>query len=412
VLGTLRPVNDVAASAEPRHDTREESVVPPLVYFHALGPPLPGGTPVILHRLLSGLFPPEVVTFTDVVQRPKVREGGARVLPGPYRYFLKIPPWNRLLIYRWPFGLANALLAVFAGVRAGFLARRSGAGWVLSVADEGFSPIGGAVAARVAGLPHLIWVFDLWQENALTDVERWIAARVERTIWRDARAIVSHTEKMSEHYARKHGVRCRVLPTPIDLQSPSGGDPPSRRSAPPYEVLSGGAVYWAQEEALARLARVCADDEFHLTVLGDAAALARKGIEADAIEPPLPQLEFQRRVRDADLLFLGLSFDSIAPDIVRTATPARLVDYMASGRPLLVHAPPDSHVACYAREEDFAEVVDVADDGALAAGLRAVLADPERSSMRARRAQRLVAERHDLRRVRDGLLSILDETRS
>jgi glycosyltransferase involved in cell wall biosynthesis len=388
--------------------------VPPLVYFHAIAPPHGGGTPWIMYRLLTGLFPPEVVAFTDVRLRSAVRAGGERVLPGEYRYFLRIPPWNRFAIYRWPFGIANALLAVAAGARAGLTARRRRAGWVLSVADEGFTPIGGAVAARIAGVPHVIWVFDLWEENLLTDVDGWIASLAERPIWRAARAIVCHTERMADHYRAKHGIECRVLPTPIALP-PGGLDAPARPLAeePPFDVLSGGAVYWAQDEALARLARVCAGaDGLRLTIVGEEGPLRLAGIEADAFEAPLPQASFQRRVRDADVLFLGLSFDSEAPDIIRTATPARLVDYMASGRPLLIHAPGDSHVATYAREEDFAEVVDAPDDAALEAGLRAVVADPERSTMRARRAQQLVVERHELQRVRDGLLKILQETRS
>jgi glycosyltransferase involved in cell wall biosynthesis len=388
--------------------------VPPLLYFHAIAPPHGGGTPVILHRLLTGLFPPEVIAFTDVRLRSAVRAGGERVLPGEYRYFLRIPPWNRFAIYRWPFGVANALLAVAAGVRAGLTARRRGAGWVLSVADEGFSPIGGAVAARVARVPHLIWVFDLWEENLLTDVDGWIASLAERPIWRGAAAIVCHTDKMADHYRDKHGIECRVVPTPIEL--PADGldsDVSATADGPPFEVLSGGAVYWAQDEALGRLARVCAaSDDLRLTIVGEERPLRRKGIEADAFEAPLPQADFQRRVRDAHVLFLGLTFDSVAPDIIRTATPARLVDYMASGRPLVVHAPRDSHVATYAREEDFAEVVDAADDAALEAGLRAVVGDRERSTMRARRARRLVVERHDLQRVRDGLRKILEETRT
>ncbi len=121
----------------------------------------------------------------------------------------------------------------------------------------------------------------------------------------------------------------------------------------------------------------------------------------------MPADELRRQLADADALFLGLSLDSPHPAIVRTATPARLVEYMASGRPLLIHAPPDSHVAQYARREDFAEVVDTADEAALLAGLRRVLEDPERSRARAQRALRLVEERHDATRVGERFAAIL-----
>ena len=95
--------------------------------------------------------------------------------------------------------------------------------------------------------------------------------------------------------------------------------------------------------------------------------------------------------------------------MIRTATPARLVEYMASGRPLLVHAPRGSHVAEYARSLDFAEVVDAADDEALAAGLRAVIEDPERALERARRARELAAERHAAPVVRRRFRELLEQ---
>lgn len=361
-----------------------------------------------MYRLLAGLGL-RLVTFTD--HRNRVAAPGAAWLPGRYRYFLKIPPWNRFAIYRWPFGLANVVLAVVAGIRAGLEARRIGAGWVLSVADEGFSPIGGHVAAKVAGVPHVLWVFDLWSENAFMDVARWLARHLEGPIWRRASAIVVHTDKIDELYRRKHGVGCQVIPTPGGPIDVDDGEPDPERSAP-YEVVTGGAVYWAQEEAMRRLSRVCREmPDVTLTYIGDGSGLPEKGIFADRVEAQAAYPEFRRRLRDADILFLGLSFDSTAPDIVRTGTPARLVDFMASGRPLLVHAPPDTHVAAYARSEDFAEVVDIPSDEALVAGLRRIIEDAEATRERADHAKGLAAVSHDPERVRGRLLEILDQIR-
>ena len=107
------------------------------------------------------------------------------------------------------------------------------------------------------------------------------------------------------------------------------------------------------------------------------------------------------------MLFLGLSLHSDHPAIVRTATPARLVEYMASGRPLLIHAPAGSHVAEYARRDDFAEVVDVADPEALLAGLRRVLEDRELSARRAAGARGVAVHRHDAAKVGAAFAQIL-----
>jgi glycosyltransferase involved in cell wall biosynthesis len=372
----------------------------PLVYVHAYAPPTPGGTPVILRRLLLGLAPREIITVTDVIWRRAARAGGATI-PGRYHWFLKLPPYGA----RWRAGriagmAINRVLATVAGVQAGLIARRNRACAVLSVADNGFSVIAGDIAARVAGVPHAIWVFDLWEENAYSDVDRWVASRLEGPIWRRAAAVISHTPVMSEYYERKHGVSCVVLPTPVD----PGPEPPERRpaaSGTPREVLFAGALYWAQVDALARLARACAAlDGVRLTAIGDPDAVRAAGIEVDTIEGRVAPEDFQQRVREADVAFLGLSFHSPHPEVIATATPARLPEYLASGTPMLVHAPAGSHAAEYARREDFAEIVDVADEAALAAGIRRVVDDEATASMRAARGRRLAVERHETEHVR------------
>ena len=251
---------------------------------------------------------------------------------------------------------ANALLALAAGLRGAVLARR--ARWVLSVADEGFSPLAGAIAARLARRPHLVMVFDLWAENAYAAPDRWLAARLERRLWRSASAVVVYCEEMAEHYRAKHGIDCAVIPTPID---PSPDPVESTRGE---EVLVAGAIYWAQEDAVRRLLRAAPRAGLEVAVLGDERKLRARGLSGDHHEPALPARDFAARLRAAGILFVGLSFDSPHPAVVRTATPARFAEYMGSGVPMLVHAPADAHVARYARREHAAEVVDQADDGA------------------------------------------------
>src|SRR5207237_922682 len=99
------------------------------------------------------------------------------------------------------------------------------------------------------------------------------------------------------------------------------------------------------------------------------------------------------------------------PDVVRTASPAKLPEYMASGTPILIHAPRGSHVAEYAREGEFGEVVDAADDERLAAGVRRVLDDPGAAAARAQRARRLAERRHDVEVVRERFHELLEALR-
>ncbi len=370
---------------------------PTLLLVHAYAPPTPGGTPVVLHRLLSALPGVDVVTLTDRARRRAVRVGGPLVLPGRYRFVPKLPSLPpRLQPLRMA---ANVLLALAAGLRGAVLARR--ADWVLSVSDEGFSPLAGAIAARLARRPHLVMVFDLWAENAYAAPDRWLAARLERPLWRSAAAVVVYCEEMADHYRSKHAIECAVIATPID-PSPAGVASPRGE-----EVLVAGAIYWAQEDAVRRLLRAAPRAGLEVAVLGDERDLRARGLAGDRHEPAVAAGDFAARVRAAGILFVGLSFDSPYPAVVRTATPARFAEYMGSGVPMLVHAPADSHIARYARREDVAEVVDEADDGALQAGLQAIVCDPARAGERAARARELALTRHDTGAVRARFAALL-----
>jgi glycosyltransferase involved in cell wall biosynthesis len=364
-----------------------------------------------MHRLLSGLDADELEVVTDAALRGAVRRGGPRVLNARYSFVpKKSPRGNRFAVGRLLNATINVPLAIAAGLRAAAVARKRRAGWVLTVSDEGFSPIAGAVCARMSGLPHVIVVFDLWEENAYTDVARVFARVLEPRIFRSAAKVVVHNARMAEHYRAKHGISCAVLPTsaePWELASP--GERPQEDER---EILFAGAIYWAQEDALRRLSRVTRDlAGVRLTVVGsraDEATLRDQGIFVDRLEPDLPPEQFRSRLEQADVLFLGLGFETAHPDVIQTASPAKLPEYMASGRPILIHAPRGSHVAEYARDEDFAEVVDAPDDEELRTAVIRVLSGPELAMSRAARAQKIVRERHDVSSVREELRRILE----
>jgi len=74
----------------------------------------------------------------------------------------------------------------------------------------------------------------------------------------------------------------------------------------------------------------------------------------------------------ATFLFLPLGFDTGIPEVIRTASPAKLGDYLRSGRPVLAHVPADSFVAHFCRRHDCALVVDTPDIEALGNAARAL----------------------------------------
>lgn len=382
-----------------------------IVLINGWAPPTRGGTAFAVQRVLGSLPSSCLHVWTRATQRGAVRRGGF-VLPGRYHYFPKMryiaraPSMASAMIT-----LANVALAILSGRVIASRSARASPTCVLSVVDEGFSQIAGAVAAHAAGLPHVIWVFDPWEENAYTASDRLVARRLERRLWRSASAIVVHSEELGEHYCAKHGVRCHVLRIPIDVGNLPAGvalGEPSQPEPRGWEVLVAGSVYWAQVEALRRVATaVRRVDGAFLTVIGDP-KLQPEAIDADRYETATSGDAFQARLRQAQLLVLGLSFDTEYPVVVHTATPARLPEYLATGVPVLVHAPPESHVAHYARRWDLTTVVDEPSVDAVAAAIQAIKDDPSTSAQRADRAQSYTRAQHGASVVREAFMELLD----
>ncbi len=377
-----------------------------LLLLQASAPPTPGGTSIVLHRLLGSLPDVRLAVVTDRGLRAAVRRHDELTLPGSYRFFPRLGGRAPFLPgARSAVDALNVPLSIAAGVSGALRFWRRRPDWVLSALDGAFSPVAGALAAALLRRPFVLLIFDLWEENAYGSVSRGLARLLEGPIMRRAAAVVVFSSQSAEHLERKHGVECTVIATPIEPVEPPFDD----AVADERELLVAGAIYWAQEDAVRRLLRVCAQvPEVHVTMVGDEHALRARGLRADRYEPAVSGPEFAARARRAGTLFLGLSFGSEYEAVIRTATPARLAEYMATGRPLLVHAPPGSHVVEYARSEDFAEVVDRADDAALAAGVRRLLDEPALARARSERALALARERHDVRSVSGGFRALLD----
>ena len=79
----------------------------------------------------------------------------------------------------------------------------------------------------------------------------------------------------------------------------------------------------------------------------------------------------------ADILLMPFDFNSPAREVIRTAAPGKLGDYLASGTPILAVVPGDTFVAWYLRHHDCGMVVDRADVDAVADAIRRLLSDAE-----------------------------------
>jgi glycosyltransferase involved in cell wall biosynthesis len=110
--------------------------------------------------------------------------------------------------------------------------------------------------------------------------------------------------------------------------------------------------------------------------------------------------------KSADILFLPLAFDSPIPEVIRSSAPAKLGEYLAAGRPILVHAPAGSFVTELIREAEAGLVVDTPDPRRLAEALTTLATDARLRTRMVLNASRLAKE-FDVERARGAFASIL-----
>ena len=404
---------------------------PKILVITNWAPPMIGG-PKNLYNLLS-LFPVDsyvLLTRASAIDPRSAATGSW--LPGKYVYFdqeegytgqreessagerdrISISRRMSVLIQRIPlFGKAflDAVYLLLHLPKIMRSARRTiredGITRLLGISDEGLALLGTFLVHKISGIPYSVYLFDLYLGNNLALFNRAIARILEPRLIRNAEVVIVTNEATGEYLRRRYGNSFRLeivhnsaFPEDFEgLRTPPFGEPP-------WKIVFTGNVYWAQEGAILNMIRAM-DRIRDLPVELDlycpqATAPARSaGIGRPNVRfTSAPQSEMPRVQSEATLLFLPLAWRTDAPDIIATASPGKFTDYLASGRPMLVHAPDYSYIARYSREHDIGIVADQDDVGVLAGVVREFLQDPACGSRYVENALKVFKTHHDARK--------------
>ncbi len=228
-------------------------------------------------------------------------------------------------------------------------------------------------AAEELGLPLTVYLDILWEESGVEAAV--LAGLYEHKVLQRADRRFAITEFAVEHLERKHGVKVELLPHTTDTAELPAGLLRLPQNGPPVVHFAGGINAAMNGDAVLRLAR--------------AAAIAKTSPKLDMCTPSLPdelrglgigsRYVDQASLADAQarstILFLPLAFESPQPLMIRHNFPTKAMDYLRSGRPILVHSPADSYLTWLARREGFALVVDRPDVAELAAAMDRLAVD-------------------------------------
>ena len=235
-----------------------------------------------------------------------------------------------------------------------------------------------AVVRLRRALPNVRFVFyvmDDWEGHhtcfGLPFTAKRRAALAEIVSTSDARFACS--QLMATDYEQRFGNAWQVLHKGVDTNVPMPADAAFRFD----NILYTGAMNMFRFDAVLAFAeglqryRANSGHDVTLTLLGP--QLDREYASALApypfirTEPWVDNLACQRRMAQADVLYLPLSFERRLDRIANLAMPTKFSEYLASGRPTIFHVPCESEVSRLAGSAGLPLILNTVDPAAVTA---------------------------------------------
>jgi glycosyltransferase involved in cell wall biosynthesis len=270
------------------------------------------------------------------------------------------------------------------------------------------------LASRLAGARFFPYYFDYYSAWFNSGPSGLVARRLEPFLLARAAGIIVPNEGLRETLERIGGVKATVIHNACDLSLYHGPAPATvdlGRSE--LQVVFTGAIYDAHYDGfralLGALARRSDGASLHVHTPTPRSMLVDTGLDGRLVfhgyTPPAAIPDVQRK---AGVLFLPLAFHSPFPEVIRTSAPAKLGEYLAAARPILVHAPAESFVSQYFRRYDCGLVVSEQSPAALADALERLCDDATLRERLCANAWKRACEDFDLQRARAAFARFLD----
>jgi glycosyltransferase involved in cell wall biosynthesis len=275
------------------------------------------------------------------------------------------------------------------------------------------------MACRRLKIPLWAHMHDLWLDNAAPgSFEERLAKQWEAVLFREADKVFCMTEAQQEHYQAKYGRACELLPhcVPADMEIPASVAVRTKSPGQHKWVLYTGNISSGMNlDALAQFVKCVdllpPDYKIRMLISCSARQCRRMGLYHERIEYGWVSVaESQRLIREADVLFLPLSFKNCSAAEVKTVFATKALDYLVSGVPILVFSPPQSYHSRSAKERGWGCVVEAEDVQLLAKQLQELATDAALRNTVVRGAL-AEARRRDPRPWADRLRQYLEDNR-
>ncbi|MFH1776625.1 MAG: glycosyltransferase [Candidatus Omnitrophota bacterium] len=367
-----------------------------------VAPPVVQGGAIMLGKYLEHFPVDSFSILTAKTGKEKIVDN-QRALKGKY-FFPDKQSYNGLnpIIYN----ISVLCDVLFISLKGLWIVKKEKIDNILALSNRGAYLVSAFFIAKLMHRNFFIFFTDAYEQLPRYKIEKVMQRLLEKPMLKSAEKLFVLNEFLAGHYSQKYRIRPEVLPVPIEtkLDTVPTAAMSAQENRTTKKIVFTGMVYWAQMEAIKNLTDVVNslnDGRVKLFIYTASAPeeLRKQGIRGGNIKICFaPRKELGDICKQADILFLPLSFNVPYPLLIKTASTTKLPEYLAAGRPILVHAPRDSFVSYYAEKEGFGYVVCDNSPGQLKEAVLRLLEDRVLQENLVKNALRTVYN-HDARRL-------------
>lgn len=372
-------------------------------------PPVIQGGAILLEKIFR-LFP--VGSYSILMKEIDYSESAvdpSRKLDCHYYYF-KMPRYkgkNKILILLSFF--MDFSLLIHKGIQVVIKEKVSN---IFAPVNQGAIIFAAYLVSKLSGRKFYVYVHDILEELPRSRIERYIIRVMEKRILKSAEKIFVVCEFLDDHYSKKYGLKTELTPNPVDLDEYKKTIPENLNNEL-IKIVYTGMIYWAQLDPIQNLVKAInsfKDGKIKLYIysphkrdyLIELGIFGKNVVIDQATKEEIPSIQ-----KAADFLFLPMTFNLPYPLLTKTAATTKLPEYLAAGRPIIVHAPADSYLSYHAKKNNSGLVIDRLDSKFLKRSILKLIEDKKLQETLSQNAYKTSLNHHVVkvsRIVKDHLL--------
>jgi hypothetical protein len=206
-------------------------------------------------------------------------------------------------------------------------------------------------------VPYDIYFDILWEERPGKSEQR-LARLYEKKIVESAGFVFAITEFGSDYLSKKHNREVLFVPHTLDYSNIADKPVIHEQGAQLKIHFAGGIYHDMNQDCIVRLLQAVKLTGLDIELEFCTPDIPKEIANENITKKYLSKDELLKAQKKATLLFLPQAFYSSTPDMITNNYPTKTMEYLCSGRPILVHSPSTSYLSYSARKDDYAYVVD------------------------------------------------------